>query len=597
MATQLTIAGAPVRWVEPLGHGASSSVWLGECQGAPCVLKLGKAPADAPRFADEAERLLFAAAPEFPALLGVGLVGPALAAELGPSRAGSLAELRPELGAPYLLLSWAPGVPLDATLADAALSQTAREQLALAVARDLGAALSALHGSGAAHGDVKPANVIVATETLLGQVQYRARLVDFGLSGSAQLAQPLGGTRRYLAPEVFSGRGGDARARDLWAFGATLLEIVAPAAAEAAIADIELSSESALSGVIQALLARAPGARPSASWVLRRALSSVDSAPELHAEARRRASVRRAYLTTRQSELFAAARSKSMQLELRGPSAEWLKESRAHAESILKLRGLAMQDGEARTLGPLDAAARARFLVALVGPAAAAWPALRELDEAQLIGRLLELAEHGEPESFTLAAIERGAVAELDVAHASAVDVALSLRSPSPDPRWLDRGESLVLRDKGPLGLALALARAYRLRGELGRALSLLGGFPDPEARVASAELCRRARDSESARAILDMLGDEALSAEQRERVAAIRARIALDSGDLVTAGALLAPFESGVQSLEARALLELASGRSGAAFEAATRARLHAASDEERARAEGVLGLLAHAA
>ena len=205
MTTQLTVAGRPVRWVEQVGRGATSAVWLGDSDGEPCVLKLGKGPGEAPRFADEAERLLFAASPEFPALLGVGLAGPALGMELG---------LRVEPGTPYLLLSLAPGVSLEQLLSAPSLSAAAREQLALLVARDIGAALSALHGSGAAHGDVKPGNIIVASD--------QARLVDFGLSGPAEQSQPSGGTTRYLSPEVFGSAEGDARARDLWALGVTL---------------------------------------------------------------------------------------------------------------------------------------------------------------------------------------------------------------------------------------------------------------------------------------------------------------------------------------------------------------------------------------
>ncbi|HEY5374915.1 MAG TPA: phosphotransferase, partial [Polyangiaceae bacterium] len=251
MATQLTVKGATVRWIEPLGQGATSAVWLGDSDGTPCLLKLGRGPAEAPRFADEAERLLFAAAPEFPTLLAVGLVGAPLAAELTQSGVGAAGEL----GAPYLLLSAAPGQALDRILANPELGAGEREALALAVARDLGAALAALHGSGAAHGDVKPANVIVARDSSSGAAVYRARLVDFGLSGSAQVAQPIGGTRRYLAPEVFADRASDARARDLWALGATLLEILEPEAAEGAIADFELSAgEGPLSAVVHALL-------------------------------------------------------------------------------------------------------------------------------------------------------------------------------------------------------------------------------------------------------------------------------------------------------------------------------------------------------
>jgi len=125
----------------------------------------------------------------------------------------------------------------------------------------------------------------------------------------------------------------------------------------------------------------------------------------------------------------------------------------------------------------------------------------------------------------------------------------------------------------------------------------LLEAFPELEARVASAELCRRARDSAGAEALLDALAVQALSEGERERVAAIRARIALDAGKLERASELLEPFARGVHSLEARALLEFARGRSKAAFDAASRARLHAAGDEERARAEAVIGMLTHAA
>src|SRR5450432_1921428 len=96
VATQLTVQSRPICWAGELGRGSTSSVWLGDVEGIACLLKLGKGPAEAPRFADEAERLLFGAAPEFPALLGVGLAGASLGPELG---------VRLDPGTPYLLLS------------------------------------------------------------------------------------------------------------------------------------------------------------------------------------------------------------------------------------------------------------------------------------------------------------------------------------------------------------------------------------------------------------------------------------------------------------------------------------------------------------
>jgi serine/threonine-protein kinase PknK len=582
VTTQLTVRGQPVRWAGQIGQGATSSVWFGEAGGTPCVLKLGKGPAEAPRFADEAERLLFASAPEFPALLAVGLVGPGLGAELG---------LRLEAGTPYLVLSSAPGESLEHRLGNRQLSAESRSALALTVARDVAAALAALHGSGAAHGDVKPANIIVSDD--LGE----ARLVDFGLSGAANQLEAQGGTARYLAPEVFGTGDGDARARDLWALGATLLEILEPAAKRVPVQDFEFRATTELGAVVRALLTRAPGARPSAGWVFRRALSSSTTEAASAAGERRRAGVRRCYLSTRRAEIFAAARSKSARLELEEPALTWVNETRALAGEILKMRGRPLDDVLLPPLSALNGLSRSRFLVALVGPTAASWPALRELSEAQLLNRLLELAEEREPESFTLAAIERGAPPAAPLpTEVSAVDIALALREEEPDPSWLDRGESWLRREGGPLSLALALSRTFRLRGELGRALSLLGEFADVEARVASAELCRRAKDSASAAAILALLDPQALNAEQRERVAAILARIALDAGDIERARSLLEPFASGVHVLEVRALLELGLGHPSAALDAAARARLYAAGDEDRARAEGVIGFLAHA-
>jgi transcriptional regulator with GAF, ATPase, and Fis domain len=544
------------------------------------VLKLGKGPAEAHRFADEAERLLFAPAPEFPRLLGVGLAGAALAAELG---------VRFETGAPYLLLSSAPGTSLDRLLAEPALSPARRELLAAIVARDMGAALSSLHAAGAAHGDVKPANIVIGDE--------RARLIDFGLSGSAQQVQPTGGTRRYLAPEVFSGGESDARARDLWALGATLLEVLLPNASGNAAREARALPTSELGQIARALLAEAPGVRPSASWVLRRAQSLGVALADVNLVARRRAAVERSYLCTRQAEIFQLARRRSFELRVTGAARGWLEESSAFAQDILKLRGIAAEEAAAGSLRELSDDARTRFLVALIGPVAASWPALRELDEATLIARLLELCAQSEPESITLAALEHGRAPDRVAEGASAVDVALALRNVEPDPSWLDRGETLVRRDGKPLGLALALARAFRLRGELGRALSLLTLFPEIEARVASAELCRRARDSRGALALLDALGGESLSELDRERTTTIRARIALDAGEAGQAEKLLAPFARGTVSLETSALIELALGRHKIALETAKRARLHAAEDEERARAEAVLGMLAHAA
>lgn len=123
---------------------------------------------------------------------------------------------------PYLVMELVDGEALDDFIARRGFVDVS---VALRIAAEIARALGAAHGAGIFHRDVKPANVLIATDG-------RARLVDFGLATLATGAETritrfgmLVGTAEYLAPEVARGADPDARG-DVYALGATLYEML-----------------------------------------------------------------------------------------------------------------------------------------------------------------------------------------------------------------------------------------------------------------------------------------------------------------------------------------------------------------------------------
>jgi serine/threonine-protein kinase PknK len=568
--TLLPVSGPLTRLVRLLGGGGTSRVFLAERESKLVVCKVGRDVAQRLRFADEAERLCLADSPWVAPLLDVV----ALSHDLSVS-----AERFPR-GAPVLVFPWEEGETLAV---GARIGPAARRDLALLVARHIGAALSDLHAAGFSHGDIKPQNIVLTAEG--------ARLIDFGLSGDASAEVASGGTRRYLAPEALSGEAlGDGRRRDLFSLGVVLADLLLddPSLPTSALA-ARLPTDERLSEVARALLELTPGARPSAAWVVKRARAlGAPSRPEPSSER----TVARAYRFARRRELLEASRALHRQLTL-GPRGV------ATLEPVLdtlgKIRALRGQVATGLvTLGELDALGRARFLVALVGVAASSWPRLRVASDDELLARAVRATAERPAHAASFLDFEGGGRHETPPVSTEPLALALALREPAVSDADVDAAEECVRGDGAPPALLFELVRVLRLRGELGRAVRLLEAEPGAQARVELAELWRRAGDLPRALALLDEL--PAASPAVASRAAALRARAELDADRLESAERCLLGVAESPQVAECSALVALGRGAHVEARRHAERARVLAGSDEQRARAESLFGLVAHA-
>ena len=203
-------------------------------------------------------------------------------------------------GAPYLVTECLEGEPLRARLGAGALSVDAALDVALQVARGLGAA----HGRGIVHRDLKPENIFLALDG-------RVKILDFGLAtlhDSAAPASPspelsaqttrslVAGTAGYMAPEQVRGEAVDRRA-DIFALGAVLYEMLAgsrPFTGDSTLAtldavltrqppdlsDVNPEISPALSQIVRRCLAKSPDDRFATVADVVAAFDSVDPGAE-----------------------------------------------------------------------------------------------------------------------------------------------------------------------------------------------------------------------------------------------------------------------------------------------------------------------------
>ena len=122
-------------------------------------------------------------------------------------------------GTTYLVMEYVDGTNLRQVLVD---RRTLPLGEALSIVEQVLEALAAAHRAGLVHRDVKPENVLIATDG-------RIKLADFGLARAVSEASTgsstVMGTAAYLAPELISAGTADART-DVYAVGVLLYEML-----------------------------------------------------------------------------------------------------------------------------------------------------------------------------------------------------------------------------------------------------------------------------------------------------------------------------------------------------------------------------------
>ncbi|MEV6838759.1 protein kinase [Streptomyces sp. NPDC051133] len=163
-----------------------------------------------------------------------------------------------EAGVPWIVMELVAGESLEEALRRGPLPPAEAARIGLAV---LGA-LSAAHGVGIVHRDVKPANVLIESGT------GRVVVTDFAIGDGHTEESPAG----FVAPERAAGPGAGP-ASDLWSLGALL---------RSAVGNADPGELGSLGPLLDRLHADSPEARPGAQEVAAelRAYLGLPPAPE-----------------------------------------------------------------------------------------------------------------------------------------------------------------------------------------------------------------------------------------------------------------------------------------------------------------------------
>jgi len=135
-----------------------------------------------------------------------------------------LAVREPELGTPYMVMEALRGELLADRLER---EPQLASRTALALATQAAAGLSALHGAGIVHCDIKPEILFLAS---VSEAEEKLKILDFGLAevagrSAASETFTIRGTPQYMAPEQVLGDPVDPRT-DVYAVGVVLFRLL-----------------------------------------------------------------------------------------------------------------------------------------------------------------------------------------------------------------------------------------------------------------------------------------------------------------------------------------------------------------------------------